>query len=177
METNKFIKVLNQEIYSKLGVPPLDIKLEISERAKSKFGHCKYNGRNQYVINISRFIVGTNLEKDTICHELRHAYDHHYFKSRIGWKDTAPHGKVWKMLMDEIFGYKDVKAQGIHSKGIEIFKIYENKFDLYDGGTCKAQIIFDGRNLSIKNPKGGYISSEMEERRYVDEFSKFLSKN
>ena len=60
--------------------------------------------------------MNTKLEKDTIAHELCHAYDHHYFKleKETAGLDPKPHGYVWKELMDKVFGYKDVKAQGIH---------------------------------------------------------------
>ena len=111
---NILLEQMNYKIAEDLGVPELKITYKVSEKAKAKFGHCRYIDFGHYLINLSSFILGTSLEKDTICHELCHAYDHHYFKSRPGNIDPAPHGIAWKMLMEKVFGYSNVKAQGIH---------------------------------------------------------------
>ena len=108
------LEQMNQKISNNLELPKLKITYKVSEKAKSKFGHCRYIEPGHYLINLSSFILNTELEKDTICHELSHAYDHHYFKSLPQNNDPAPHGIAWKMLMEKVFGYVDVKAQGIH---------------------------------------------------------------
>ena len=108
------LEQMNQKISNNLELPKLKITYKVSEKAKSKFGHCRYIEPGHYLINLSSFILNTELEKDTICHELSHAYDHHYFKPLSQNNDPAPHGIAWKMLMEKVFGYVDVKAQGIH---------------------------------------------------------------
>ena len=75
------LEQMNSKISNTLKVPKLKITYKISEKAKAKFGHCRYIEHGHYLINLSSFILNTELEKDTICHELCHAYDHHYFKS------------------------------------------------------------------------------------------------
>jgi len=89
---NELLNELNIEIANKLGVEPLTITYQVSNKAKSKFGHCKYSKVKGYIINLSEWILNSEMERDTICHELCHAYDHAYFGV-----PTGPHGYVGKI--------------------------------------------------------------------------------
>jgi len=179
---NKLLENLNTKISNDLGVEKLKIKYEVSTKAKSKFGHCKYIGPNHYLINLSSFILDTELERDTIAHELCHAYDHHYFKlaPEIAGLDPKPHGDVWKMLMDKIFDYSDVKAQGIHKsnpKFNEFIDKGKGEWDLYVKGYKKAIFKIKGNNCSIKTPTNKYFENILEEEKYVSLFGEFLYKD
>ena len=176
---NKLLEKLNTKISNDLGVEKLKIKYEVSTKAKSKFGHCKYIEPKHYLINLSSFILNTELEKDTIAHELCHAYDHHYFKlgPETAGLDPNPHGEAWKRLMDKVFGYKDVKAQGIHKSNPKFNKFIdkgEGCFDLYIKGYKKAVFTVEGDSFFIKTPSNGYFESELEEDKYMQLFGEFL---
>jgi len=179
MRNTNLIK-LNKQIAESLGKEPLKITYKVSEKAKSKFGHCRYIEPGHYLINLSSFILGTELEKDTICHELCHAYDHHYFKSLPQNNDPAPHGTAWKMLMKEVFGYVDVKAQGIHqsnSKENELIKTGENNFSLYVKGDKKAIFTISNNMVNIKTPQNKFFDSILEEEKYMTMFINLYKKN
>ncbi len=169
---NKLLNELNSEISTKLGVSKLNIQYKISTSAKSKFGHCRCINFYTYLINLSSFILGTEMERDTICHELCHAYDHAYVKSQPGNQDLNPHGIAWKMMMEEVFGYKNVKAQGIHNKGIKLIKINSNHYDIYENGNKKAIIKINGKELSIRNNKNEFFENEKNEVYYIEHFLK-----
>ena len=172
MENTNLVK-LNQQISNTLGVKPLKITYKVSKKAKSKFGHCRYIKPGHYLINLSSFILGTELEKDTICHELCHAYDHHYFKSLPENNDPKPHGIAWKMLMKEVFGYDNVKAQGIHqsnSKSNDLVKINNNTFDLYVNGTKKAIFKISNKMVEIRTPQNKFFDNILEEEKYMNIF-------
>jgi predicted SprT family Zn-dependent metalloprotease len=171
------LEKMNTKISNDLEVPKLKITYKVSEKAKSKFGHCRYIEQGHYLINLSSFILSTELEKDTICHELCHAYDHHIFKSDPSNDDPTPHGIAWKMLMDKVFGYKDVKAQGIHKSNPKYNK-FINKgngvFDLYVKGYKKAVFSIDGDLYSIKTPSNQYFKNKIVEEEYMQLFGEFL---
>ena len=170
---NTNLKELNQQIAKSLRVKPLKITYKISEKAKSKFGHCRYIEPGHYLINLSSFILNTELEKDTICHELCHAYDHHIFKSDPRNNDPAPHGVAWKMLMEKVFGYIDVKAQGIHqlnSKSNELIKVGNGMFDLYIEGNKKAMFKISDNMVDIRTPQNKFFDNILEEEKYMTMF-------
>ena len=176
---NLLLEKLNTKISDDLGVEELKIKYEVSTRAKSKFGHCKYIEPKHYLINLSSFILDTELEKDTIAHELCHAYDHHYFKlgTETAGCDPKPHGDAWKMLMDKVFGYKDVKAQGIHKSNSKYNKFIDKGnggYDLYVKGYKKAVFSIDGGLFSIKTPSNQHFESKIVEEKYMQLFGEFL---
>jgi predicted SprT family Zn-dependent metalloprotease len=169
----------NCQIAESLGVEPLKITYKVSERAKSKFGHCRYIEQGHYLINLSSFILGTELEKDTICHELCHAYDHHYFKSLSQNNDPAPHGIAWKMLMDKVFGYVNVKAQGIHpsnSNSNELIKVGNGMFDLYIEGNKKAMFKISDNIVTIRTPQNKFFDNILEEEKYMNIFVNLYKK-
>ena len=173
------IEKMNLKISKDLGVPKLKIKYTVSEKAKSKFGHCKYLGLDQYEINLSSFILGTSLEKDTTCHELCHAYDHYYFKSVPNNTDFSPHGTAWKMLMDKVFGYQNIKAQGIHVNNsndvIKLINKGKGDYDLYINGNGKAKFNLINNMVDIKNYKNQFFKTEVEERKYMTIFTQQLN--
>ena len=174
---NKLLEKLNTKIADDLGVEELKITYKVSEKAKSKFGHCRYIEHGHYLINLSSFILNTELEKDTIAHELSHAYDHHIFKSDPSNDDPTPHGIAWKMLMDKVFGYKDVKAQGIHKSNPKYNKFINKgngEFDLYVKGYKKAVFSIDGDLYSIKTPSNQYFKNKIVEEEYMQLFGEFL---
>ena len=176
---NTNLKELNQQIAKSLRVKPLKITYKISERAKSKFGHCRYIEPGHYLINLSSFILDTELEKDTICHELSHAYDHHIFKSDPKNNDPAPHGIAWKMLMKEVFGYDNVKAQGIHQsnpKSNELIKVGEGVYDLYVEGNKKAMFKISNNMVDIRTPQNKFFNSVLEEEKYMAMFINLYKK-
>jgi len=177
---NNLIEQMNTKISKDLEVPKLKITYKVSEKAKSKFGHCRYIEPGHYLVNLSSFILDTELEKDTICHELCHAYDHHYFKSLPQNNDPAPHGIAWKMLMKEVFGYVDVKAQGIHqsnSKENELIKTGENNFSLYVKGDKKAIFTISNNTVDIRTPQNKFFDSILEEEKYMTMFINLYKKN
>jgi predicted SprT family Zn-dependent metalloprotease len=170
---NTNLKELNQQIAKSLRVKPLKITYKISEKAKSKFGHCRYIEPGHYLINLSSFILNTELEKDTICHELCHAYDHYYFKSLPQNNDPAPHGIAWKMLMEKVFGYVNVKAQGIHqsnSRSQELLKVGNGMFDLYIKGNKKAIFKISDNMVDIRTPQNKFFDNILEEEKYMTMF-------
>ena len=171
---NILLEQMNYKIAEDLGVPELKITYKVSEKAKAKFGHCRYIDFGHYLINLSSFILGTSLEKDTICHELCHAYDHHYFKSRPGNIDPAPHGIAWKMLMEKVFGYSNVKAQGIHqldSESTKLIKVGEGRFDLYIKGDKKAIFkILNNNMVDIRTPQNKFFNNTSKEEKYMNMF-------
>jgi predicted SprT family Zn-dependent metalloprotease len=176
---NLLLEKLNTKISDDLGVEKLKIKYEVSTRAKSKFGHCKYIEPKHYLINLSSFILDTELEKDTIAHELCHAYDHHYFKlgTETAGCDPKPHGDAWKMLMDKVFGYKDIKAQGIHKSNSKYNKFIgkgNGGYDLYVKGYKKAVFSIDEGLCSIKTPSNQHFESKIVEEKYMQLFGEFL---
>jgi predicted SprT family Zn-dependent metalloprotease len=176
---NTNLKELNHQIAKSLGVKPLKITYKISDKAKSKFGHCRYIEQGHYLINLSSFILNTELEKDTICHELCHAYDHHYFKSLSQNNDPAPHGIAWKMLMEKVFGYVDVKAQGIHqsnSKLNELIKVGNKMFDLYIEGNKKAIFKISDNIVAIRTPQNKFFDNILEEEKYMAMFINLYKK-
>lgn len=171
---NKLFEQLNEEISSKLGVDKLKITYQISERAKNKFGHCKYDVKsNSFVINVSRFIIGTEMEKDTLCHELAHAYDIAYIKSYSN-DDPQPHGVAWKMIMDKVFGYKNIRATGLHNKGIKIIKTSQNQYNIYEGSKKRAIIKVNGNLFEIKNDKNEFFDNIKDEEYYMHHFSNYI---
>jgi len=170
---NTNLKELNQQIAKSLRVKPLKITYKISEKANSKFGHCRYIEPGHYLINLSSFILNTELEKDTICHELCHAYDHYYFKSLPQNNDPAPHGIAWKMLMEKVFGYVNVKAQGIHqsnSRSQELLKVGNGMFDLYIKGNKKAIFKISDNMVDIRTPQNKFFDNILEEEKYMTMF-------
>ncbi len=171
---NKLLNELNSEIANKLGVDKLNIIYKVSDKAKSKFGHCRYIEFNTYLINLSSFILGTEMEKDTICHELCHAYDHAYIKSQPDNQDLNPHGISWRMMMDAVFGYKNVKGTGIHDKGLKIIKIASNHYDVYCNGNKRAIIKVNGKELSIRDNKNEFFQNQKDEEYYIHHFVNFL---
>ena len=174
---SNLLEQMNLKISNDLGVPPLKITYKVSERAKSKFGHCRYLEPGHYLINLSSFILGTELEKDTICHELCHAYDHFYFKSSPQNGDPNPHGVAWKMLMEKVFGYANVKAQGIHqSNSSKLIKVGDGRFDLYIKGNKKAIFEVVDDVLSIKTPNNKFFNNISEEEKYVSVFVNLYKK-
>ena len=175
---NSLLEQMNTKISKDLEVPKLKITYKVSEKAKSKFGHCRYIEPGHYLVNLSSFILGTELEKDTICHELCHAYDHHYFKSLPQNNDPAPHGVAWKMLMKEVFGYVDIKAQGIHqSKENELIKTGDGMFDLYVNGNKKAIFKVSNDIVDIRTPQNKIFSSILEEEKYMNMFFSLYKNN
>ena len=173
------VEKMNLKISKDLGVPKLKIKYTVSEKAKSKFGHCKYLGLDQYEINLSSFILGTSLEKDTTCHELCHAYDHHYFKSIPGNTDSAPHGMAWKMLMEKVFGYTNVKAQGIHQSNPQsgkLIKTGEKTYALYIQENKKAIFEISDNMVSIRTPENKFFDDVSKEEKYIYLFMSLLKK-
>ena len=167
------LEQMNQKISNNLELPKLKITYKVSEKAKSKFGHCRYIEPGHYLINLSSFILNTELEKDTICHELSHAYDHHYFKSLPQNNDPAPHGIAWKMLMEKVFGYVDVKAQGIHqsnSKSNTLLEVGKGMFDLYIEGNKKAMFKVLNNMVDIKTPQNKFFDNILEEEKYMTMF-------
>ncbi len=176
---NTLLEKMNTKISNDLEVPKLKITYKVSERAKSKFGHCRYIEPGHYLINLSSFILNSELEKDTICHELSHAYDHHYFKSIPQNNDRAPHGIAWKMLMKEVFGYEDVKAQGIHqsnSKSNNLVKVGNGMFDLYIEGNKKAMFKVSNGMVSIRTPQNKFFNNVLDEEKYMSVFCNLYSK-
>jgi predicted SprT family Zn-dependent metalloprotease len=155
------LEQMNSKISNTLKVPKLKITYKVSEKAKSKFGHCRYIEPGHYLINLSSFILDTELEKDTICHELCHAYDHHYFKPLPHNNDPAPHGIAWKMMMDQVFGYVNVKAQGI---------------DLYIEGNKKAMFKISGKMVNIRTPQNKIFDNVLEEEKYMTIFIKLYKR-
>jgi predicted SprT family Zn-dependent metalloprotease len=173
---NTLLEQMNIKISKNLKVPKLKITYKVSEKAKSKFGHCRYIEPGHYLINLSSFILGTELEKDTICHELCHAYDHFYFKSLNN--DPAPHGVAWKMLMKEVFGYVNIKAQGIHqSKENELIKTGDGMFDLYVNGNKKAMFTVENNIIYIRTPQNKFFNSVLEEEKYMTAFFNLYKNN
>lgn len=176
---NTLLEQMNTKISNDLEVPKLKITYKISERAKSKFGHCRYIEPGHYLINLSSFILNTELEKDTICHELCHAYDHHIFKSDPRNNDPAPHGVAWKMLMEKVFGYVDVKAQGIHqsnSKSNELLNVGDGMFDLYIEGNKKATFRILNNMVNIRTPQNKFFNNTLEEEKYMAMFINLYKK-
>lgn len=176
---NTLLEQMNTKISNDLEVSKLKITYKISERAKSKFGHCRYIEQGHYLINLSSFILGTELEKDTICHELCHAYDHHYFKSLPQNNDPTPHGITWKMLMKEVFGYVDVKAQGIHqsnSKSNDLIQTGNGMFDLYIEGNKKAMFKTSDNMVDIRTPQNKFFDNILEEEKYMTMFINLYKK-
>lgn len=173
------LEQMNQKISNNLELPKLKITYKVSEKAKSKFGHCRYIEPGHYLINLSSFILNTELEKDTICHELSHAYDHHYFKSLPQNNDPAPHGIAWKMLMKEVFGYVDVKAQGIHqsnSKSNTLLEVGKGMFDLYIEGNKKAMFKILNNMVDIRTPQNKFFDNIFEEEKYMTMFINLYQK-
>jgi len=172
------LEEMNSQISKDLGVPKLKITYKVSEKAKSKFGHCRYLEPNHYLINLSSFILGTDLEKDTICHELCHAYDHFYFKPQIGHLDPHPHGNTWKQLMDKVFGYKNIKAQGLHVSNsndtIKLINKGNGNYDLYINGNGKAKFNLTNNMVNIRNYKNQFFKTEVEEQKFMTIFTKQL---
>ena len=167
------LEQMNSKISNTLKVPKLKITYKVSKKAKSKFGHCRYIERGHYLINLSSFILNTELEKDTICHELCHAYDHHYFKPLPHNNDPAPHGIAWKMMMDQVFGYVNVKAQGIHqsnSKSNKLLKVGDGMFDLYIEGNKKAMFTVENKTVYIRTPQNKIFDNVLEEEKYMTAF-------
>ena len=176
---NTLLEQMNQKISNDLELPKLKITYKVSEKAKSKFGHCRYIEQGHYLINLSSFILSTELEKDTICHELCHAYDHHYFKSLPQNNDPAPHGIAWKMLMEKVFGYVDVKAQGIHQSNPnsnELIKIGNGMFDLYIEGNKKAMFKISDNMVDIRTPQNKFFNNILEEEKYMTMFINLYKK-
>ena len=173
------LEQMNQKMSNNLELPKLKITYKVSEKAKSKFGHCRYIEPGHYLINLSSFILDTELEKDTICHELCHAYDHHYFKSLPQNNDPAPHGIAWKMLMNEVFGYVDVKAQGIHQsnpKLNELLNVGDGMFDLYIKGNKKAIFKISDNMVNIRTPQNKFFDNTLEEEKYMTMFISLYKK-
>jgi hypothetical protein len=176
---NILLEQMNYKIAEDLGVPELKITYKVSEKAKAKFGHCRYIDFGHYLINLSSFILGTSLEKDTICHELCHAYDHHYFKSRPGNIDPAPHGIAWKMLMEKVFGYTNVKAQGIHQSNPQsgkLIKTGEKTYALYIQENKKAIFEISYNMVSIRTPENKFFDDVSKEEKYIYLFMSLLKK-
>jgi predicted SprT family Zn-dependent metalloprotease len=173
------LEKMNTKISNDLEVPKLKITYKISKKAKSKFGHCRYIEPGHYLINLSSFILNTELEKDTICHELCHAYDHHIFKSDPRNNDPAPHGIAWKMLMKEVFGYVNVKAQGIHVSNyndvIKLINKGKGDYDLYINGSGKAKFNLINNMVNVRNYKNQFFKTEVEERKYMTIFIQQLN--
>jgi predicted SprT family Zn-dependent metalloprotease len=173
------LEKMNNKIANDLEVPKLKITYKVSEKAKAKFGHCRYIEPGHYLINLSSFILDTELEKDTICHELSHAYDHHIFKLDPRINDPAPHGIVWKMLMEKVFGYVDVKAQGIHqsnSRSNELIKVGNGMFDLYIEGNKKAMFKISDNMVTIRTPQNKFFNNILEEEKYMTMFINLYKK-
>jgi hypothetical protein len=167
---NELLNELNIEIANKLGVEPLTITYQVSNKAKSKFGHCKYSKVKGYIINLSEWILNSEMERDTICHELCHAYDHAYFGV-----PTGPHGYVWKKLMSEVFGYQNVKAQGFHSKDskdVKLIDLGSNQFKLLENGYERAYFKVNDDMVQIRDNHNKYFESEKKEEYYMGQFIK-----
>lgn len=163
---NKLIDKYNAEIAYKLNVEPLKIIYQVSNKAKSKYGHCRYVAKeHSYIINLSSWILNTEMEKDTICHELCHAYDHAYFGMR-----TNPHGRIWRALMSEVFGYKNVKAQGIHNKEIKLVKVGINHYNLYENDNMKAIFKINNGLVEIRDKDNKYFECQNNEEYYMKHF-------
>lgn len=176
---NTLLEQLNTKISNDLEVPKLKITYKVSEKAKSKFGHCRYIEPGHYLINLSSFILNTEMEKDTICHELSHAYDHHYFKSLPYNNDPSPHGIAWKMIMKDVFGYNNVKAQGIHNSNLKsnkLLKVGEGAFDLYIKGNKKAMFKISNNMVDIRTPQNKFFSNTLEEEKYMSIFINLYKK-
>ena len=176
---NILLEQMNTKIADNLGVPELKITYKVSEKAKSKFGHCRYIDSGHYLINLSSFILDTPLEKDTICHELCHAYDHHYFKSIPGNTDQSPHGMAWKMLMEKVFGYTNVKAQGIHQSNPQsgkLIKTGEKTYALYIQENKKAIFEISDNMVSIRTPENKFFDDVSKEEKYIYFFMSLLKK-
>jgi len=150
--TQELLDNYNNEIADKLGVDLIPIHLQISQTAKSKFGHFTYSRKkDQFIINISSFIIGTTLEHDTLKHELCHAYDFVYLKQDPRTYDPQPHGKAWKAMMEQVFGFKNVKACGVHkydSSNIRIQSVAEG-YAVYENSKYLGKVFYDGEFCKI----------------------------
>lgn len=162
---NTLLDELNQKLATHLEIAPLKINYQVSTKAKKKYGHCKCVGVNHYNVNISSFILNTDRERDTLCHELCHAYAHAVFP-----EDRNPHGFAWKELM-KLMGYVNVKAKGVHTHKVygdaKLTSSGDNKYILCIKDAPVAHLEINNGELSITTPEGELFDSQDEEEKYV----------
>jgi hypothetical protein len=83
------------------------------------------------------------------------------------------------MLMKEVFGYDNVKAQGIHQsnpKSNELIKVGEGVYDLYVEGNKKAIFKISNNMVDIRTPQNKFFNSVLEEEKYMAMFINLYKK-
>lgn len=88
------------------------IKLEISKRAKSRYGLCEKKGPNSYIITISDFVFDSpdNKIKQVILHEMVHTC-----------KGCMNHGSHWKAVANQLnrkYGYEIHRTNAREEMGL-----------------------------------------------------------
>ena len=81
--------------------------------------------------------------------------------------------------MKEVFGYDDVKAQGIHqsnSKSNNLVKVGNGMFDLYIEGNKKAMFKVSNGMVSIRTPQNKFFNNVLDEEKYMSVFCNLYSK-
>ena len=82
--------------------------------------------------------------------------------------------------MEKVFGYVDVKAQGIHqsnSKSNELIKVGNGMFDLYIEGNKKAMFKISDNMVDIRTPQNKFFNNILEEEKYMTMFINLYKKN
>jgi len=75
--------------------------------------------------------------------------------------------------MEEVFGYVNVKAQGIHqsnSRSNELIKVGNEMFDLYIKGNKKAMFKISDNMVDIRTPQNKFFDNILEEEKYMTMF-------
>jgi hypothetical protein len=100
-------------------------------------------------------------------------------KSIPGNTDQSPHGMAWKMLMEKVFGYTNVKAQGIHQSNPQsgkLIKTGEKTYALYIQENKKAIFEISDNMVSIRTPENKFFDDVSKEEKYIYLFMSLLKK-